>query len=314
MERNRVRIPSWVTERLACPRCSGALQVTTLLLRCAHCGPYPRLGGVPILVPEPASWCATFFDAALAALAETQRASAGDVETLRAFADAAGAADPARFSDDWTTWESLGQPAPSLVDGPARQSLDDLASISERAGPTTWLCARTPQGTVLEVGCGAGQTQRRLLSNKRRLVAGDFSLRAVLTAHRHGGGIPVVLDAHALPFSARRFDAIVAENLVDLLDEPARFFSSAAGTLTHTGQLLISTPAPALGAPDGDESTLERHAMKAGFEVFERAIGLPWLRVNSVRFVETWLVNTVRCQLRTEPKRRRPNTRNRVSS
>jgi SAM-dependent methyltransferase/uncharacterized protein YbaR (Trm112 family) len=307
--------PRWALEVLACPRCGGTLDglghASASVVRCDVCGPYPVLAGVPVLVPEPARWCATFYDAALSALAEVGRATSTAVETLRAFADAGTGAEPGRFSDDWTAWEAAGRDEPDVVPGPADGALEALFAVSEAQAPLTWLAARAPSGVVLEVGCGAGRLTRRLAGPRRTVVVGDVSLRAVLRASQVGKHVaPVVLDAQALPIRARSLDGIIAEHVIDLLDDPEAFFTSAKLALSPAGTLLVATPQPALGAPDGDDARLADLATRAGFSVESMAEGLPWLRRNDERFLEVWLVQAL--QLRHAPARRsarRPRAR-----
>lgn len=260
------------------------------VIRCRRCGPFPVLGGVPVLVPEPSEWCAAFHDAALAALAETGRLGPTDVATLEAFASNADA-DAQSFSDDWTAAERHAGVAAEPVEGPASDVLETLASIAERESPSSWLVERVPKGIVLEVGCGAGITARRLPS--QRLLVGDLSLRAVLVATRNSKAVPVVIDAHQLPVKARSVDAVLAENVVDLLDSPEDFFTRARSSLSKRGRLLLATPGPALGSPDGDETQLTRLATRSGFTVVDERRGLPWLRRNSSRFIEVWLSDAI---------------------
>ncbi|MBL8923972.1 MAG: methyltransferase domain-containing protein [Myxococcaceae bacterium] len=291
-----MRMPRWAVEVLSCPRCGGALAglgTTAAVVRCRTCGPFPVLGGVPVLVPEPARWCATFYDAALSALAEAGSVTSEAVETLRAFADAAPGADAARFSDDWTSAEATGARTPALTRGPASDALDELLEVAAHQSPALWLQHRAPEGVVLEVGCGAGLTASRLASRRRSLLVGDTSLRAVLNTSKHSRAVGVVLDAQALPVRARSLDGLVAENVIDLLDDPEAFFTAAARALDAAGTLLVSSPAPGLQDPDEDDAALARLAQRCGFTVKDRADGLPWLRQNSSRFLEVWLVQAL---------------------
>lgn len=288
--------PAWARAVLACPRCGRGLRgwsKSSPVVRCDDCGPYPVLGGVPILVPEPASWCARHADAALAALAEQGRANAVAVETVKAFASAERHVEPTAFSDDWTSAESHGGSAPRLVEGPATDALDELISVAAAQSPSQWLEHRAPNGLVVEVGCGAGLTSARLATKGRRLISTDLSLRAVLHAERNAGSVPVVADAEALPFAKRSLGAVVAENVVDLLDDPSAFFASVTRCLGRNGALLLCTPEPSLGAPDDDDAQLEAVAKRSGLRAVESIDGLPWLRRNSSRFLEVWLVRAV---------------------
>ncbi len=290
-------MPKWASATLACPRCGGSLaglaakQAT--VVRCVDCGPYPVLAGVPVLVPEPSLWCATFYDAALSALAEVDRSSRAAVQTLKAFADASAGAEAGRFSDDWTTWEALGGAPPALREGPGADALAELLKVATEQAPSLWLEHRTPDGVVLEVGCGAGATSARLATKRRSLLVGDVSLRAVLAASHRSGAVPVVMDAQALPVRAKSLDGLLAENVVDLLDDAEAFFTSVKVALKPKGALLLSSPAPSLQSPDEDDAMLARLARSAGFTVDEAADGLPWLRRNSSRFLEVWMVQVL---------------------
>lgn len=282
--------------RLACPRCFGRLEAAAHLLRCAACGPYPVLGGVPVLVPDPSAWCADFHDAALAALAQHGEATREAVAVVEAFAEARRP-EPRAFSDDWTPAEHEGAAAPALVKGPAARALDGLLRAGREEGPAAWLARHAASARVaLEVGCGAGERSEALARTAAALVVGDSSLRAVLQARARAARgdaevTGVVLDAAALPLRPRSVDLVVAEHLVDLLDAPADFFARARQVLRPGGRLLVTTPEPALGF--GDDGAAEGLAARAGFRVTERRDGLPWLRVNSSRFVECYLVQAL---------------------
>ena len=101
------------------------------------------------------------------------------------------------------------------------------------------------------------------------------------------------MDAQALPVRAKSLDGLLAENVVDLLEDAEAFFTSAQLALKPKGALLLSSPAPSLQSPDEDAAMLARVARSAGFAVDESADGLPWLRRNSSRFLEVWLVQVL---------------------
>lgn len=293
---NGVLAERWVASALRCPRCGAPLSPGAHLVRCAACGPYPVLGDVPVLVPDPAAWCARFHDAALAALAEHGLADRESVAVVQAFA-AGRHVTPEAFGDDWTPHELEGAAAPKPVRGPAAKALAALQREHEKSGPAAWLARHVgPARLAVEVGCGAGARAEVLAATVAHLVVGDLSLRAVLHARRRAARqaaevAAVVLDAQALPFRRGAVDLLVAEHLVDLLDEPSDFLDGVRRVLKRGGHAFVTTPDPSLGLRD-DEALVEL-AHQAGLEVCERRDGLPWLRVNSPRFVETYLVQAL---------------------
>lgn len=240
-----------------------------------------------MLVPEPERWCAAHFDAALATLTEYSLATPRDVELISAFAEAS---DQPRtpFSDDWTAAEASDGPAPALAEGPGHDALTELLEVARALAPSQWLAVRAPTGVTVEVGCGIGRTSK-LLKGKR--VVADTSLRAVLLAAKRTGALPVVMNAEALSLRSKSVDAIIAENVIDLLDDPRAFLESAKRALTRSGRLLLSTPGPVLNSPDADDETLSRVAAQCGLEVVDGAKAVPWLRRNSSRFIEVWLAD-----------------------
>lgn len=286
----------WWASVLRCPRCGGALEMGQHLARCGACGPYPVLGEVPVLVADPAAYCATFHDAILAALAEQGLADREVVAVVEAFA--AGRAETAQaFGDDWTSHEASGDEAPVPVKGAATRALATLLRVAREEGPASWLAGRMrPVDLALEVGCGAGERSEVLAQHAQRLLVGDLSLRAVFRARaraaRHDAEVAgVVMNAEALPVKRGALDLLVAEHVVDLLDEPFDFLTQARQALSRKGELLVTTPEPSLGF--GEDAALERLAVRAKFRVKDRRDGLPWLRVNSARFVECYLVQAL---------------------
>jgi SAM-dependent methyltransferase len=268
---------AWYWRVLVCPRCGGKLVPAQNLVRCAACGPFPVLGEVPLLVSDPARYCAEFHA----------------VHVVRAFAQGSPDVDPRRFGDDWTRAEALGEPPPVPVRGPAKAGLAQLLTLAAEEGPPGWILAHVKRVPLaLEVGCGAGERSELLAQRVQRLLVGDLSLRAVLQARaRASRGLAqvagVVMDAAALPLAAEAFDLLIAENLVDLLDEPFEFLEGVREALSVKGRALVTSPNPSLGS--SDDSALKGLAVQAGLKVVESRDGLPWLRVNSSRFLEVYL-------------------------
>jgi SAM-dependent methyltransferase len=286
---------AWVWRALACPRCHGRLVPALNLVRCATCGPFPLLGEVAVLVPDPAQWCATFHDAILATLAEHGTATREAVHVVQAFAR--GSVEPSRFGDDWTEFERRGEPPPVPVRGPANATLQALMHAGLTDGPGAWVEKHLVTCELaVEIGCGAGQRSEVLSQRSRRLIVGDYSLRAVLQAGLRAARGPatvtqVVLDAAALPLAAGLADVVVAENVVDLLEDPLAFLEGVRRALKKQGRALITSPDPSLGS--GDDGALRELALRAKLKVSETREGLPWLRTNSTRHLETYLVQAM---------------------
>lgn len=286
---------AWVWRALACPRCHGRLVPAQNLVRCASCGPYPLLGEVAVLVPDPASWCATFYDAILSTLAEHGAATREAVHVVQAFAQ--GSHEPSRFGDDWTEFERKGEAPPSPVKGPAHVALSTLQALAASDGPGAFVDRHVPAcDLAVEVGCGAGHRSELLSQRARHLVVGDWSLRAVMqgqvrAARALSAVAPVVMDAAALPLVSGSADLVVAENVVDLLDEPLAFLEGVRRALKKKGRALVTTPDPSLGS--GDDSALSGLVARAKLKLVERDDGLPWLRTNSARHLEAYLVQAL---------------------
>ncbi len=287
---------SWLSQVLRCPRCGSALELASQLARCSACGPYPILGGVPVLVADPSGYCATFHDAILATLAEQGLADREAVAVVDAFAEGR-TESPQAFGDDWTSHEASGGVAPVPVKGAATRALKSLLDVARDDGPARWLERRMhPVKLALEVGCGAGERSELIAQHAQRLLVGDLSLRAVFQARaraaREEADVEgVVMNAEALPVRSGALDLLVAEHVVDLLDEPFEFFTRARKALGKKGELLVTTPEPSLGF--GEDDAVEQLAVRAKFRVKERRDGLPWLRINSSRFVECYLVQAL---------------------
>lgn len=237
------------------------------LLRGARGGLWPVIGGLPFLVPEPATWLAAHRDAVLAALAEGGRLEPADLARLDLFAG--------------VVRNVAQEPLPS-------DFLDDEEASADLHDRLASLCGAGP---VLEIGCGAGALTRRIRG--RPLVVVDRSPRAVLRATEGLEAIGVVGHAEALPIRSGAFRAVVAANLVDLLDDPGAFLDEAARVLRVGGRLVLCTPDPALGLRDGHEGALAELIETAGLEVFEEDDGLRWSRVHSPRHREEYVVRLV---------------------
>lgn len=131
--------------------------------------------------------------------------------------------------------------------GPERRSRY-LAHIhhAERRGAA--LAARLPlQGRVLEVGCGTGGL---LVAAARRGIAiegADIAARWLVLARRRlddqGIAVPLVAaGADRLPWRDQCFDAVVADSVLEHLDDPAAALREWARVVRPGGRLLIWSP------------------------------------------------------------------------
>lgn len=237
--------------------------------------------GAPILVPDALSWCARHRDAVIAAVAT----HGGDVAAVVAaldvvIGDARDTQTP--FVDDFTPEEARDAPPPLLVDAALQDLIDDGDT------PLAFLARHVQAaGTIVEIGPGAGGLSALLAPRaKKKLVVVDLSLRSVLLARRAVGprGLGVVADACALPIADGAADVVVAENVIDVVDDADAFIAGAHRALRRGGTLALTTPGPELdGGPDVDA-----RLRAAGFIIDEACDGLRWPRIHGRRHVELW--------------------------
>gem|GEM_PF-1008456 len=304
---------AWLFDVLGCPApgCDGKLRSANGpppardgVVKCRKCkADYPVLGGVPILVPAPEEWVAAYREAIVSSLAEVRRLTRQALEVIDSFAARAPRTEPLRFGDDWVPSEASDSEAPRPADlGPAASALDDfLVSAQTPSLPERLLSmlGRRSLGTVLELGPGAGTLSRHLRHRAKRLIVADLSLRATLravAACKKGRGAPVagaVVDAEALPLRRGAARTVVAANVIDLLDHPAAFLSSVADGLANRGRLLLSTPAPGFGLPEGDAEILDGVVERSGLQITSAEDGLPWVRAHGHRHYEVYLVRAI---------------------
>jgi SAM-dependent methyltransferase len=165
-------------------------------------------------------------------------------------------------------------------------ALQDLLDDSDT--PLAFLVRQVPAaGTVIEIGPGAGGLSALLGPRaKKKHIVIDLSLRSVLLARRAGGprALGVIADACALPIADGAADVVVAENIIDVVEDADAFIAGAHRALRRGGVLALTTPGPELdGGPDVDA-----RLRAAGFIIDEVRDGLRWPRVHGRRHVELW--------------------------
>jgi SAM-dependent methyltransferase len=105
----------------------------------------------------------------------------------------------------------------------------------------SWISEKLPvqRGSVLSVGCGTGELERFLTRAGHRVVGLDLSLEMLRRAARLGSGNLLRADAHALPFRAASFDAVVLPESIGHL-ELGQAFPEIAQVLKQRGWLLLT--------------------------------------------------------------------------
>lgn len=127
----------------------------------------------------------------------------------------------------------LGGPAGEFVWGPEGITENELQLMGNVSGRD-----------VLDMGCGAGQTTRWLISQGARAVGFDVSL-GMLTS-QPGTRVPrVQADVAALPFAANSFDVVCsAFGGIPFVDDTAGVMLDVARVLRPGGRFVFSVTHP----------------------------------------------------------------------
>lgn len=105
-----------------------------------------------------------------------------------------------------------------------------------------------PGQDVLEIGCGTGSTALRLAPFTRRLLATDVSQHMIDIAREKLAAQPMahlgfaVADAEAQVFGQGIYDAVLAFNLLHLVDDLDQALAQAVRALRPGGLLITKTP------------------------------------------------------------------------
>jgi SAM-dependent methyltransferase len=142
------------------------------------------------------------------------------------------------------------EPGRERASATGRRTLETLA---ETPALNAWLYSKLAagvRGDVLEIGSGIGNLSRHIRPAAERLVVSDTEeryLEALRALFAGDPGVEVVayeLDA-APPaaLAARRFDAIVAVNVIEHISDDRGLVTRLAGLLRPGGSLLVYVPA-----------------------------------------------------------------------
>ncbi len=212
---------------LICPACRGVLSDSEsgadTGLGCARCGrQYPVVAGLLDLRLE----SDRYLDLG------SERARAERLDAIAATTDLMGLA---------TAYYAMTD-----EDDDRRQRF--LAHIAGGLARGEALAARLPKaGRVLEVGCGTGGLLVAAARAGIAVVGVDVASRWLVVARRrladHGLSVPLLAaSADRLPWPDGHFDTIVADSVLEHLDDPARTLREWSRVLRPGGHLLVWSP------------------------------------------------------------------------
>ncbi|HJL19831.1 MAG TPA: class I SAM-dependent methyltransferase [Sandaracinaceae bacterium LLY-WYZ-13_1] len=102
---------------------------------------------------------------------------------------------------------------------------------------------RVEHATLLDMGCGTGYTLSRL-PRGMRAVGLDYSEHALTLAERRAPGVELVRgSAYHLPFADGAFDAVLALDVLEHLDDDQRAAREIARVLAPGGVAVVAVPA-----------------------------------------------------------------------
>ncbi len=167
----------------------------------------------------------------------------------------------------------------------ARFAEDPLTALRLRTIERPLYEAASRKGKVLDLGCGTGRVLAEIGARVR--VGVDVS-RGLLLEARRRGLVVVRGDAHALPFAAGAFDAVVSGNGVFAYLDTPRALSECARILAPGGLLVLHQYPIGDGEPDARVRYLQtlheirRPAASVGLtlqraQVFRNLRFPPWL-------------------------------------
>lgn len=308
-------LPSWLLPVCTCISCGGALSISesseltedrtqTGLLSCDPCDrSWPILAGIPMMLEDPSTYLAQYRESVLASLAEVNAASPEALALIDWFIGDVRS-EAMRYGDDWTSAEAASVDDGEL-DSPVESNaaLDAYAKLvqcnEEDGGHQTVLkmLGERLQGFVIEVGPGAGEVSKSLAASCKNLLLLDFSLRSLLLAQakartENAAEVASILcDVSLFDMASECADAIVAVNVVDIIEEPESFLRSASRWLKADCPFVLTTPDPSLGS--GYEPMLLETLDLLEYTLETVQDGIPWLREHSARHCQLYWLQAI---------------------
>ena len=124
--------------------------------------------------------------------------------------------------------------------------------------------------TILECACGTGMIGAAIAPKCRRLIATDYSegmlKRAKKRLGRFENASVCFADITKLEFENDTFDAVVAANVIHLLDEPRAALFELSRVCKNGGRLIIPTYIRSNGGKNGKAFVKAASKAGAGFK------------------------------------------------
>jgi SAM-dependent methyltransferase len=255
------------------------------------------------MLPDPGAYVASYRESILASLAEQDLVSPKVLEVMDSFARGYSV-EALQYADDWTAYEARAQRPPEV--STTLPCFRELVAAHESQGmhhQVLRLLGDEEREVIAEVGPGAGGLSADLAKRCDTLLLIDLSLRSLLNARKVGADSDkgtqvacIVGDVSTLEMASDRMSAIVAANVVDLLDEPEHFLIATSRWLVRRGELIITTPDPGLGGGDNDDG-LQDMLEAVEFRVEDVVDGIPWLRIHDPRYSQIYWLQAIRASI-----------------
>ena len=102
-----------------------------------------------------------------------------------------------------------------------------------------------PEDEALECACGTGLLSGVIATRCKSLIATDFSVNMLRRAERKYRNLPNIrfepCDIMQLPYPDKRFDVVIAANVIHLLDEPEKALQELSRVCRPGGRIILPT-------------------------------------------------------------------------